>query len=87
MAKQISLLVDSSDAVMEIKLNMDKARKLANENEVAFDDVVSITGNVVNVRLSQKGGYQYSFFNDVEVFAYPEDSSDKENGNYIFTIN
>ena len=87
-SKQIALMIDSAKPTMEIKLNMEKAQKIAEENKIDFNKVVSITGNVVKVKLSQKGGYEYSFFNDVEAKAFPEiDDQNKYTGNYIFTIN
>ncbi len=80
-AKQIALLVDSAKPVMIIELNMDKAQKLADKNEIDFNDVVKINEkNIVTVKLSDRGGYSYSFFNDVNVTAYPEGE------NYIFTV-
>ncbi len=87
-SKQIALMIDSAKPVMEIKLNMEKTKKIAEENKFDFKDVASITGNVVNIKLSQKGGYEYSFFNDVEVKAFPEtDSKNEYTGVYVFTIN
>ncbi len=87
-SKQIALMIDSAKPSMEIKLNMEKAQKVAEENELDFNEVVSITGNVVKVKLSQKGSYEYSFFNDVEVKAFPEKNEQNEyTGIYIFTIN
>ena len=81
-AKQIALLVDSAKPVMVIHLNMDNAQKLADKNEIDFSEVVEINGNIVTVRLSERGGYSYSFFNDVNVTAFPGVSE----GVYIFTI-
>lgn len=87
-AKQISLLIDSAQSDMKIKLNMEKAFDLAEKNNLDFSEIVKITGNVVYVKLSQKGGYEYSFFKDVDVEAYPEtDAQNEYTGNYIFTIN
>ena len=87
-SKQIALMIDSAKPVMEIKLNMEKTKNIAEENKFDFKDVVSITGNVVNIKLSQKGGYEYSFFKDVEVKAFPEtDSKNEYTGVYVFTIN
>ncbi len=80
-AKQIALLVDSAKPVMIIKLNMNKAQKLADKNEVDFKDVVKINENIVTVKLSDRGGYSYSFFNDVNVTHYPEGE------NYTFIVN
>lgn len=87
-SKQIALMIDSAKPVMEIKLNMEKAQKVAEENKIDFSEAVSITGNIVNVKLSQKGGYEYSFFNNVEAKAFPEKNKQNEyTGVYIFTIN
>ena len=83
-AKQIALLIDSAQPVMEIRLNMADAKELAEKNDLDFNSkgqIVSITDNIVTVKLSNKGGYSYSFFNDVEVNAYPD------NEFYIFIIN
>lgn len=87
-SKEIALLIDSSKPVMEIKVNLEKAKKLAEKNGVSFDEVVSVSGNVVRVKLSPKGGYEYSFFNDVLVNTFPEKNSENEyTGVYVFTIN
>lgn len=85
-SKQIALIIDSAKPVMEIHLNMEKAKKLAEKNGLNFGEkgeVVRIEDNlnIVTVRLSEKGGYSYSFFNDVDVDAYPK------NEFYVFTIN
>ncbi len=82
-AKQIALLVDSAKPVMIINLNMDKAQKLADKNKIDFSEVVKINGNIVTVKLSERGGYSYSFFNDVDVTAFPG----VREGVYTFTIN
>lgn len=82
-AKQIALLIDSATPAMLIKLDMEKARKLAQDNGIPFSEVVQIEGNVVRVRLSEKGGYTYSFFNDVEVNSYVNPT---EEGMYVITV-
>jgi len=81
-AKQIALIIDSAKPVMEIHLNMEDAIKKASE-EKWEGDIVTIQENIVRVKLREKGGYSYSFFNDVDVTPYP-DTNDKE---YILTIN
>jgi hypothetical protein len=87
-AKQIAMLVDSSKPVMVIKMDMEKGRKLTEKNGLNFDNAVSITGNLVKVKLSSKGGYSYAFFNDVDVSAHAEkDDQGKYTSMYIFTIN
>ncbi|VVB83244.1 Uncharacterised protein [uncultured archaeon] len=83
-AKNIALLIDSAKPVTEMKLNMEEAFALAEKNGVKPEDIVKINGNVITVRLSDKGGYQYSFFNDVDATVYPDVSPNK---NYIIKIN
>jgi len=83
-AKNIALLIDSAKPIMEMKMNMEDAMNLAEKNGVAREEIVEINANVVTVKLTEKGGYKYSFFNDVDVTAYPDVSPEK---NYIIKIN
>lgn len=83
-AKNIALLIDSAKPVTEMKLNMEDAFALAEKNGVKPEDIVKINENVVTVRLSDKGGYQYSFFNNVDPTAYPDVFPNK---NYLIRIN
>jgi hypothetical protein len=83
-AKNIALLIDEGRPVMEMKLNMQDAFDLAKSNGINREDIVKITGNIVTMKLSSKGGYQYSFFNNVDVTAYPDISPEP---NYIIKIN
>ena len=83
-AKNIALLIDSGKPVMDLKINMKDAFDLAEKNKVSPEDIVSIEGNLVIVKLSDKGGYKYSFFNDVDVSVYPDIFP---NPNYIIKIN
>lgn len=86
-SKQISMLVDSAKPVMVIKLDMSKASKLAEDNNIDFNDSVKITGNEVRVKLSEKSGYSYSFFNDVHVSSYAvKDGKGKYTGLYVFIV-
>jgi hypothetical protein len=83
-AKNIALLIDSAKPITEMKLNMDDAFTLAEKNGVKPENIVKINGNIITIRLSDKGGYQYSFFNNVDVTTYPDISPNK---NYIIKIN
>jgi len=83
-AKNIALLIDSSKPIMEMKLGMEDAMNLAEKNGVKREEIVKIDGNVVTVKLSEKGGYAYSFFNNVDVSVYPDAFPEK---NYIIKIN
>jgi len=71
-----------------IKLDMEKGKKIAEDNGIDFKEVVKINENIVSVKLSNNGGYNYAFFNDLEIKAYPEVNSQNEyTGMYILTIN
>lgn len=83
-AKNIALLIDEAKPVTEIKLNMQDAFDMAEKNGISREDIVKIQGNIINVKLSQNGGYQYSFFNDVDVTSYPDIFPET---NYIIKIN
>jgi len=85
-AKEIALSIDYAKPIMLIKMDMEKGMKLAKKNKVNFEDVVKIEGNKVIVKLSSNSGYTYSFFNDVQVGAYPEKQNGYYTGNYIFAI-
>lgn len=81
-AKNIALLIDASRPVMEMRIDMTNAFKLAKKNNIPLDEIVKIQDNYVIVKLSETGGYKYSFFNDVIVNVYPDSSSN----NYIIFI-
>ena len=86
-SKQIALIIDSARPGMEIHLNMEDAIKKTKENlgEDRIDEIVSISGNTVTVKLREKGGYSYSFFNDVSVSIFP-DTSSKPVKEYVIKI-
>jgi hypothetical protein len=83
-AKNIALLIDSAKPITEMTLDMKDAFNLAKKNGIPLEEIVKIDGNTVTVKLSSGGGYQYSFFNNVEVTAYPDILP---NQNYIIKIN
>ncbi len=64
-AKQIALILDSAEPVMIISINMEDAIKIANKENRDLNNIISIQDNVVKVQLREKGGYSYSFFNDI----------------------
>ena len=66
-AKQLALLIDSSQPGMLIELDMTKAIEVAANNGLEARDIIEINKNIVKVKLSAKSGYEYSFFNDVSV--------------------
>jgi len=81
-AKQIALLIDSAKPATDIHLNMEEAFNKI-EKGWNINNIVTINGNIVTVKLREKGGYSYSFFNDVDVTVYP----DVNNRDYIIKIN
>ena len=85
-SKQIALIIDSAKPGMTIHLNMEDAIKKANENGQNLNEIISVEGNTVDVKLRDKGGNTYSFFNDVDVSIFPDTSSQpvKE---YVIIIN
>ncbi|MCK5043897.1 hypothetical protein KAR52_02760 [Candidatus Pacearchaeota archaeon] len=86
-AKQIALTLDSAEPGMEIHFNMENAFD-KKEKEWDVLQMVNIQENVVTVKLQEKGGYAYSFFNNIEVGMYPDkDENNEYNGFYVITIN
>lgn len=87
-SKKIALIIDSSKPVMKIKVNMQDAFEDAKENGFDFSKSVNVEDNTVSVKLSEKGGHEYGFFNDVSVNSYPESGSDGDyTGNYVIVVN
>lgn len=82
-AKQIALLIDSAKPGMVIHLNMEDAIDEAGKEGWDIKNIVINNDNVITVKLRGKGGYSYSFFNDVEVNV----NQDVENKEYYFAIN
>jgi len=82
-AKQIALIIDSSKPVMDIRLNMEKAFNKKEEGW-SIKNIVTINENIVTVKLRDRGGYSYSFFNDVDVTVYPDINNSRD---YVIKIN
>lgn len=79
--KQIALAIDSAEPGMTIHLNMEDAIKAAEKENIKSKDIVSIRENIVTVKLREKGGYSYSFFNNISVNSYPDSTNNQE---YVF---
>tara|TARA_Y100000034_G_scaffold61436_1_gene74613 strand:+ start:939 stop:1334 length:396 start_codon:yes stop_codon:yes gene_type:complete len=84
-SKQIALLIDSAKPGMIIHLNMEDAIKEAEENNFN-EKIVRVEGNVITVKLREKGENSYSFFNNVEVLIFAPTLSTPEN-EYVIKIN
>lgn len=81
-SKQIALLIDSASPGMIMKINLQEGFELSEEKGIPFEEAVTIEGNRVIVKFSEKGGKEYSFFNDVDAQVFP----DTEEGIYVLTI-
>lgn len=81
-SKQVALLIDSAVPGMIMKINLEEGFELSQEKGIPFEEVIQIDGNRVIVKLSEKGGKEYSFFNDVQAKVFP----DTEEGIYVLTI-
>src|SRR3989304_257989 len=80
-AKEIALMIDSAKPRIEIHLNMEDAIETARKNGFDEKKIVSVSENVVTVKLRDKGGYSYSFFNDVSASAIQDNQMANE---YVF---
>lgn len=86
-SKQIALLIDSAKPGMVMEINLEKGLGLAKKEGIDFKDVVTINGNYVLVKLAEKGGHKYHFFNDVSVQAYPKPAEEGGySGIYVLTV-
>lgn len=72
-AKEIALMIDSAQPGMTIHLNMEDALSAA--GNFGANNIVSVSGNNITVKLSDKTGFTYSFFNNVKVSAHPDTTS------------
>jgi hypothetical protein len=86
-SKQIAMILDSAKPVMAIQIDLEKGKKLAESRGINFGEAVKIEENIVRVKLTQKSGYSYSFFNDVHVSTRAiKDSNGKYTGMYLFVV-
>jgi hypothetical protein len=86
-SKKIALIADSSKPEMIIKIDMEKAKKVSDENGIDFRNIVRVEENKVSVQLTENSIHSYYFFNDVFLGTYPETDDENEyTGLYILTI-
>lgn len=64
-AKQIALMVGVARPGMELVMDMEVPKSEWYKSN--FQSSVFFNDNIVTVKLSEKGGYSYSFFNNVNV--------------------
>jgi len=84
-SKNIALLIDSAKPTMTIHLNLQDLKAVSDKNGIPFSDVLKINGNYAIIKLSEKGGMKYHFFNYINVTVYP-DKDPKYEGFYIMTF-
>ncbi len=89
-SKEIALLIDGAKPEMRINLNMENAIKKAKKEGISPEKIVQITGNIVTVKLSEKSGYTYSFFNNIIFEDGNKDKShyypNEDKTGYVFVI-
>lgn len=67
-AKQIALIIDKSKPGMEIELDTFEMQRIARKNKFLGNLIKIDNGeNKVNVKLTDGNGYNYYYFNDVDV--------------------
>ena len=88
-AKEIALVLDSARPGMVITINMVDAISVAQKNlgKNNINNIVTISGNIVTVKLRDPGGYSYSFFNNITFDGQTSNYYlDKPNNDYVFFI-
>ncbi len=65
-AKKLVLMIDSAKpgTIIEMNINNLLAKK---QDSIADIEMITISGNTLTVKLTEKSGYSYSFFNSVLV--------------------
>jgi len=81
-AKQIALLIDSSEPGTDIILNV---RSLVDEKDKNFPwrELIKVSGNTVFVKLSEDSRARYDFFSDVEVTVNPNTPEPKNSKDVV----
>jgi hypothetical protein len=82
-SKQIALMIDSAKPGMIIHLNMEDAIDKAEKEKYNIKNIVVISDNLVTVKLREKTGYSYSFFNNIDVTAHLDTTNNQE---YFFVV-
>jgi len=87
-SKKVALLIDQAKPGMIIKLNLQDALKIAEKDKISPLEILVIQDNFVKVKLKDKGGQEYQFFNDLDVKVFPEtDDNGDYSGIYVLTFN
>lgn len=66
-AKQLALVIDSSEPGDMISIDFERIVNEAEKNGVDKDEIVRIVGNKIIVSLEKGKQSEYSFFNDVKI--------------------
>jgi len=86
-AKQIALMISAAEPGMTIHLDMENAIKIAKKEGINLNKITTIKDNIITVQLREKGGFSYSFFNDVDVSVYPDTTNPEDITDYVIKIN
>ncbi len=79
-SKQVALTLDAGMPGTTILINFQSAKEVSDKNKIPFQDVLLIKDHYVTVKLSDKSGKSYQFFNDINVSTLrPEKDA---NGNF-----
>lgn len=67
-AKQIALMMDNAKPGMQINIPLtEQEKEVIKKSGIDFKDVLKFDKNYVIVKFAQRGGYQYSYFSDLEI--------------------
>jgi hypothetical protein len=65
-AKKLALMLDSAKPGTTIEMNINNLLE-QKETTIGELDMISITGNIITVKLKEDSGYSYGFFNNISV--------------------
>lgn len=87
-AKNIALAIDAARPESQIIFNVEDAITRAQKEGQDLEKIITISENVVNVKLDPNGvGYGYSFFSDVNVSAFLKlNNNGERTGEYVLNI-
>ena len=73
-AKEIAFIIDSAKPGMQISFDMTKVVEIASKSNIGRNEIVSIEGGVVNVKLSSGEGYGMKYFSNYDASASFKDN-------------
>jgi hypothetical protein len=76
-SKEVALLIDAAKSQTVIELEMSDLISKARDSGYNGPIIQKTGQNTVLVKLSEKGGYSYSYFNSLDVNIYPSEDGKK----------